>query len=73
VAVRIDGRLARFPSPAEMVRRMLLGGPTMLSGLAAADAGAHLRLVDEVTRTMAPYLDDAGLAVPLSTHVLLAR
>jgi SAM-dependent methyltransferase len=73
VAVRIDGRLARFPSPAEMVRRMLLGGPTMLSALATADAEARLRLVDEVTRTMAPYVDDAGLAVPLSTHVLLAR
>lgn len=73
VAVRIDGRLARFPSPAEMVRRILLGGPTMLTALVAADADAHQRLVDEVTRTMAAYIDDVGLAVPIATHVLLAR
>ena len=67
VAVRIDGRLARFPSPGEFVRRTLLGA------LAAADVDSHRRLVDEVTRTMAPYVDDVGLAVPLATHVLLAR
>ena len=73
VTVRIDGRLARFPSPGELVRRTVLGAPTMLSALAAADADAHRRLVDEVTRTMAPYVDDVGLAVPLATHVLLAR
>ena len=73
VTVRIDGRLARFPSPEEFVRRTVLGAPTMLSVLAAADADAHRRLVDEVTRTMAPYVDDVGLAVPLATHVLLAR
>jgi len=73
VAVRIDGRLARFPSPGEFVRRTVLGAPTMLRALAAADADAHRRLVDEVTRTMAPYVDDIGLAVPLATHVLLAR
>ena len=71
VAVRIDGRLLRFPSPAELVRRFLLGGPTMLSALATA--GARRRLVDEVTRTMAPYVDDVGLAVPMAAHVLLAR
>ena len=73
VVVRIDGRLARFPSAAELVRPLLLGGPTMLSALATADADTHQRLVDEVTRTMAPYVDDAGLAVPMATHVLLAR
>jgi len=73
VTVRIDGRLIQFPSPAELVRRLLLGGPTMLRALPADDADAHRRLVDEVTRTMAPYVDDTGLAVPLATHVLLAR
>jgi len=67
VTVRIDGRLARFPSPAEFVRR------TMLGALAVADTAAHQRLVDEVTCTMTPYVDDVGLAVVLSTHVLLAR
>ena len=73
VAVRIDGRTARFPSPEEFVRRSVLGAPTMLRALAAADADVHQHLVDEVTRTMAPYVDDAGLAVPLATHILLAR
>ena len=72
-AVRIDGRTARFPSPGEFVRRTVLGAPTMLSALAAADGDAHRRLVGEVTRTMAPYVDDLGLSVPLFTHVLLAR
>jgi hypothetical protein len=73
VVVRIDGRLARFPSPAEFVRRTVLGAPTMLTALAAAVADIHQRVVDEVTRTMAPYVDDVGLAVPLATHILLAR
>ena len=73
VAVRIDARLVRFPSPEELVRRTVLGAPTMLRALATADAATLQRLVDEVTRTMAPYIDDADLAVPLATHILLAN
>lgn len=73
VTVRIDGRLVRFPSPAEFVRRTVLGAPTMLGALAAADADAHRRLMDEATRVMTPYIDNFGLAVPLATHILLAR
>lgn len=73
VSVRIDSRAARFPSPAELVRRLLVGAPTMLDALAAADAATQQRVVAEVTRTMAPYVDQLGLAVPLSTHVLVAR
>lgn len=73
MAVRIDGRQIRFPSSAELVRRLVLGAPTMLSALGSANTDTHQRLVDEITTTMDSYVDDIGLAVPMTTHVLLAR
>jgi ubiquinone/menaquinone biosynthesis C-methylase UbiE len=73
VAVRIDGYVARFPSPVEFVRRAALAAPSMLGPLAAVGADALDRLQAGVQERMAPYVDDAGLAVPLATHVLLAR
>ena len=73
VAVRIDGRTARFPSPEEFVRRAALAAPSMLGPLATVGPDALDRLRAGVRERMAPYVDDAGLAVPLATHVLLAR
>ena len=73
VVVRTVAHTARFPSPAEFVRRAVRSTPTMLGALAHLGPDATQRLVEEVTRTMSPYVDDAGLAVPMATHVLLAR
>jgi ubiquinone/menaquinone biosynthesis C-methylase UbiE len=73
VSVCIDGMIGRFPSPAEAVRRLVMAAPSMLGALAHLGPDANQQLVEEVTRTVAPYVDDAGLAVPLTTHVLLAR
>src|SRR5262249_30758363 len=58
VAVRIDGRFARFPSPGEFVRRIALGAPSMLGALATVGPDAHARLVADATAGMAPYTDD---------------
>ena len=73
VSVRIDGRMARFPSPMEFVRRAALAAPSMLGPLATVGPDALDRLQTGVQERMAPYVDDAGLAVPLATHLLLAR
>ena len=71
--IRIDGRVARFPSPEEFVRRAALAAPSMLGPLATVGPDALDRLRAGVNERLAPYVDDAGLAVPLATHVLLAR
>lgn len=73
VTVRIDGRVARFPSPQEFVRRAVLAAPSMLGPLASVGPDALDRLRAGVDARFAPYVDDAGLAVPLATHILLAR
>jgi len=71
VRVLIDARICRFPSPAELLRYEVLSSP-LAEPIGQLDADDHARLVADVEATLAPYVDDDGLAIPMEAHIILA-
>jgi ubiquinone/menaquinone biosynthesis C-methylase UbiE len=72
VRIAIEARVCRFPSPAEFVRQQALASP-IGEPLSRLDESEKAALVAELDDVLAPYLDDDGLALPMESHVLLAR
>ena len=72
VHVASDVRIARFPSAADFLRQEALSSP--IGGpLGALDEPGWAALVADVEDALAPFRDDDGLALPLASHVALAR
>jgi SAM-dependent methyltransferase len=72
-SVRISRKLARFPSVGEFVECLAAGGSSMLGVLGQLDADARLALVHEIEGELEPYIDGAGLAFPLESHLVVAQ
>jgi ubiquinone/menaquinone biosynthesis C-methylase UbiE len=72
-SVRISRKLARFPSVGGFVECVAAGGPSMLGVFGHLDADARLALVHEIEGELGPYVDGAGLAFPLESHLVVAR
>lgn len=72
VHVAIEARLCRFPSPAQFIQQQALASPIgpLLSHL---DEAAWADLVADLDKVLAPYGDDDGLALPMESHVVVAR
>jgi SAM-dependent methyltransferase len=72
VTVSVATKLARFPSAMAFVEGYLaasfLAGP-----VAEADARARAALVADACTGLEPYLDAAGLAFPMESHLATAR
>lgn len=72
VRVRIVVTTARYPSPAELVRREAASSP--LAGLIGAlDEDAREALIGDFAGAIRPYTDDEGVTFPGETYVALGR
>lgn len=69
VSVTLDARVARFPSPRDMIQIMLAGSP--LANIVDRDAGME-RVTEEVIQELESYIDDVGLALPMQSWVIVA-
>jgi SAM-dependent methyltransferase len=65
------GRVCRFASPAELLRSETVASP-MSEPLGQLDEGAAQALLADVEETMAPYVDDDGLTMPMEALLALA-
>jgi SAM-dependent methyltransferase len=72
VRIRLDAKVVRYPSAEHMVRVEAASSP-LGGAIGALDAGAYVRLIDEVTAALAPYADDDGVALPAESYVVTAR
>jgi SAM-dependent methyltransferase len=73
LVIRAEVKMTRFPSPEAFFRAVTGGAPQMLGLLAGLSETQRRELVTEITETLAPYLDDTGLAFPQPAHLASAR
>lgn len=73
LAIRAEVRMTRFPSPEAFFRTITAAAPAMLGLLGQLSDPQRRELVSEINETLAPHLDDAGLAFPQSAHLATAR
>jgi hypothetical protein len=71
--IRAEVKMTRFASPEAFYRIITGGAPQMLGLLAQLTDTQRRELVTEITETLAPHLDDAGLAFPQPAHVASGR
>jgi len=62
----------RHPSPAEYIPGQLAALP-FAEVIKALETAAQTALHNDILIALHPYIDDAGLAMPLEAHVALAR
>jgi SAM-dependent methyltransferase len=72
IVMRLDARVARFPSAEAMVRIMMAGTP-LATAMAEADPAVLQTAIVEVTEGLAAYEDDQGLALPMQAWVVTAK
>lgn len=72
IVMRLDARVARFPSAEAMVRIMMAGTP-LATAMAEADPALLQTAIAEVTEGLAAYEDDQGLALPMQAWVVTAK
>ena len=72
IVMRLDARVARFPSAEAMVRIMMAGTP-LATAMAEADPAVLQTAIAEVTEGLAAYEDDQGLALPMQAWVVTAK
>lgn len=72
VRVRIVITTARYPSPAELVRREAASSP-LAGPIGALEEDAREALIGDFAAAIRPYIDDAGVTFPGETYVALAR
>lgn len=72
IVIRLDTRIARFPSAEAMVRIMMAGSP-LAAVMSDADPTVLQMVVAEVTEGLSKYQDDIGLALPMQAWVATAR
>jgi SAM-dependent methyltransferase len=73
LVIRVEVKMTRFPSPEAFFRAVTGGAPQMLGLLAQLTEPQRRELLTEITETLAPHLDDTGLAFPQTTHLASAR
>lgn len=71
VAVRLDARVARFPSAEAMIRIMMEGTP-LGAAMGKADPTVLQSVIAETTQSLSEYEDDQGLALPMQAWVVTA-
>ena len=62
----------RHPSPADYIPGQLAALP-FAGAIKALATAVQIALYNDILTALHPYIDDAGLAVPLEAHVTLAR
>jgi len=72
VSVRTVRLTRRTPAPEAFVLEHLAATP-MAQAVAAAGDSARAALVQDVSRALAGYRDDAGMAVPAEIHLVVAH
>lgn len=72
VVVQLDVRVVQFPSAEAMVRIMMAGTP-LATVMAEADPVVLQTVIAEVTKGLAAYEDDQGLALPMQAWVVTAK
>ena len=72
IVMRLDARIARFPSAEAMVRIMMAGTP-LAAAMADADPAVLHTVIAEVTAGLSAYDDDQGLALPMQAWVVTAK
>jgi SAM-dependent methyltransferase len=73
LTILADVKMARFPTPEAFFRSVTAGAPGMLGLLAQLTEPQRRELVKEINETLAGYLDDQGLAFPMTSHLAFAR
>jgi len=73
LVIRAEVKMTRFPSPEAFFRTITAGAPGMLGLLAQLTEPQRRELISEINETLAPHLDDTGLAFPQPAHVASAR
>jgi ubiquinone/menaquinone biosynthesis C-methylase UbiE len=71
IQIRFEHRTMRYPVPARFVTGWVSGAPITTQFLALPDDRKQAFIADIVKR-VAAYVDDAGLAVPMENHFLIA-
>ena len=72
VRIRLAVLLLRFPSVEEFIPGALAATP-LAGAVAALDAATSAALLSEIREAFRCYRDDEGVAVPMETHVVVAR
>lgn len=72
VMIREATKVARFPSVRDFVRIVAVGSVIGRSGVKLSDDTLEA-LIDDVSVTLRPYVDDEGLAYPMTANLASAR
>jgi SAM-dependent methyltransferase len=72
VNTQLASRLVHYDSPQEFVRTYVISTP-LADLLAQTEEAKQSALLAEVSAALQPYLDDAGLAFPMESQIILAR
>ncbi|MDH3601150.1 MAG: class I SAM-dependent methyltransferase [Candidatus Tectomicrobia bacterium] len=73
VELRTVTKLARFASPKHFVDSIAAGAPSSRHALTQVPEQAQSMLVEDVSATLQPYLDEDGVAIPVESHLLRAQ
>ena len=73
LVIRAEVKMTRFPSPEAFFRAITAGAPAMLGLLGQLTEPQRRELISEINETLAPHLDDTGLAFPQPAHLATAR
>lgn len=73
LVIRVEAKMTRFPSPEAFFRSITAGAPAMLGLLDQLTEPQRRELISEINETLAPHLDDTGLAFPQLAHLASAR
>jgi hypothetical protein len=71
VRIRIDVLPMRVASLEEFLPGQFMASP-IAADIGALDEPARVAFFDDIRRRLLPYMDDAGLAVPLEAHSAIA-
>lgn len=73
LVIQAEVKMTRFPSPEAFFRTITAGAPAMLGLLGQLTEPQRRELISEINQTLAPHLDDTGLAFPQPAHLAAAR
>ncbi len=73
VTIRVSIRIVRHPSAEEYARHDVVRARSRIGALREMDDAVLQAIADDVTKSLQPYEDDLGLAVPMATHIVTAR
>ena len=71
VDIRSAERIARFPSSRDFTKVVAVGSVIGRSGITLSDDSLEA-LLQDVSKTLQPYVDGEGLAFPMKSHLAIA-